>query len=96
MTNTQGTALAGITGWTQEFIDKLHEGWITSAEQVAELAATAQGLSALSEHLGISARHARRLVDAACLRLDLDTVAASKRRAAARKRPRAVPPEKIS
>lgn len=96
MTNTQGTALAGITGWTQEFIDKLNEGWITSAEQVAELAATAQGLAALSEHLGITERHARRLVEAACLRLDLDAVAASKRRAAARNRPRGAPPEEIS
>jgi hypothetical protein len=37
-------------------------------------------MAVLSEHLGISDGHAQRLVDAACARLDLDTIA-SKRRA---------------
>ena len=79
MRSTRETLLAGIPGWTQELIDRLNEGWITSAEQVAELAATAHGMAALGEHLGISDRHAQQLVEAACVRLDLDTIASRRR-----------------
>jgi len=79
MIDMQGTLLTGISGWTQELIDKLNEGWITSAEQVVELAATPQGLAALGEHLGICERDAQRLVEAACVRLDLDTIASRRR-----------------
>ena len=79
MSNTEETLLAGIPGWTQDLIDRLNEGWITSAEQVVELAATPHGMAALSEHLGISERHAKRLVEATCVRLDLDTIAARRR-----------------
>jgi hypothetical protein len=85
MASTQCTPLAGISGWTQEFIDKLNEGWITSAEQVVELAATPQGLTALGEHLSITTRHARQLVEAAGVRLDVDAVATSRQRARPRK-----------
>ena len=79
MIGTQGTLLTGIPGWTKELIDKLNEGWITTAEQVVELGATPEGLAALSEHLGIPASRALRLVDAACLRIDLDMVAYKRR-----------------
>ena len=79
MSSTRETLLAGIPGWTQDLIDQLNEGWITSAEQVVELAATPQGMAALSEHLGISDRHAQQLVEAACVRLDLDTIASRRR-----------------
>ena len=79
MSSTHETQLAGIPGWTQDLIDRLNEGWITSAEQVAELAATPHGMAALSEHLGISDGHAQQLVEAACARLDLDTIAARRR-----------------
>lgn len=83
MSNTQGTRLDGIPGWTPDLIDRLNEGWITTAEQVVELAATADGIAALTEHLEIPEWQARSLVDAACARLDLDAVAASARRARA-------------
>jgi len=79
MIDIQGTPLTGIPGWTQEFIDTLNESWITSAEQLVELAATPQGLAALRQHLGISEHHAHRLVEAACVRLDLDTIASRHR-----------------
>ena len=87
MTSTQGTPLAGIPGWTQDLIERLNEGWITSTEQVAELGATPQGIAALSEHLEISEPDARRLVEAACARLDVDAVAASRLRARLLSRP---------
>lgn len=96
MTSTHATPLAGIPGWTREFIDKLNEGWITSAEQVVDLAATPRGLAALSEYLGVTGRHARRLVAAACLRASPDSVAAAKRRSASHKRRREPPPEEMS
>jgi len=79
MSSTQGTLLAGIPGWTQDLIERLNEGWITTAEQVVELAGTPHGMAVLSEHLGISDGHAQRLVDAACARLDLDTIVAKRR-----------------
>ena len=79
MSSTRETLLAGIPGWTQDLIDRLNEGWITSAEQVVELAATPHGMAALSEHLGISDRQAQQLVEAACVRLDLDTIASRRR-----------------
>ncbi len=79
MSSTEGTFLAGIPGWTQDLIDRLNEGWITTAEQVVELAGTPHGMAVLSEHLGISDSHAHRLVDAACARLDLDMVASRRR-----------------
>jgi hypothetical protein len=80
MSSNQGTPLDDIPGWTRDLIDRLNEGWITAAEQVVELAATAQGMAALAEHLEIPEWHARALVDAACARLDVDAVAASTRR----------------
>ena len=80
MSNTQGTLLDGIPGWTQELIEKLNEGWITSAEQVVELAATPHGMAALTEHLEIPEWQVRSLLDAACARLDVDAVATSERR----------------
>jgi methylphosphotriester-DNA--protein-cysteine methyltransferase len=79
MSSAQGTLLAGIPGWTQDFIDRLNEGWITTAEQVVELAGTPHGMAVLSEHLGISDSHAHRIVAAACARLDLDTIASRRR-----------------
>jgi hypothetical protein len=79
MSSAQGTLLAGIPGWTQDFIDRLNEGWITTAEQVVELAGTPHGMAVLSEHLGISNGHAQRLVEAACVQLDLDTIASRRR-----------------
>jgi hypothetical protein len=96
MTSTQATPLAGIPGWTQEFIGRLKEGWITSAEQVADLAATPQGLAALREHLDITGRQARRLVAAARARAGLGAVAAAKRRTASHKRMRKLPPEETA
>jgi hypothetical protein len=79
MSSTRETQLAGIPGWTQDLIHRLNEGWITSAEQVAELAATSHGMAALSEHLGISDGHAQQLGEAACVRLDHDTIASRRR-----------------
>jgi len=79
MSSTRETLLAGIPGWTQDLIDRLNEGWITSAEQVVELAATPHGMAALSEHLGISDSDAQQLVEAACVQLDLDTIASRRR-----------------
>jgi len=79
MSSNRETLLAGIPGWTHDLIDRLKEGWITSAEQLAELAATPHGMAALAEHLGISDHHAQQLVDAACVQLDLDTVASRRR-----------------
>jgi len=87
--------LAGIPGWTQALIDRLNEGWITSAEQVVELAATPHGMAALSEHLEVPQWQARSLVDAACTRLDLDTIA-SRRRAGPLYRATEAPPEELS
>jgi hypothetical protein len=51
-------------------VSRLREVWITSAEQVVALAATAGGITSLTSHLRTTEDRARELVDRARAALD--------------------------
>ena len=59
------TPLRGVPGWTDEHVERLAQAWITTAEQVVAISATAGGLRSLAEQLAASEDEARPLVEAA-------------------------------
>ena len=59
------TPLEQISDWSKDYVSKAKESWITTAEQVVALAATAGGVRSLSEQLQISEDKTRELVDSA-------------------------------
>jgi hypothetical protein len=65
MNGQDNTPLTDVSGWRKDYIDKLAESWITSAEQVVGMAATAEGIQALAQQLDVSIEEMRRLIDLA-------------------------------
>ena len=61
----EDTPLEKVPGWTSRHVDRLRSAWITTAEQVAALAATSRGVGSLAEQLEVSEAEARQLADAA-------------------------------
>ena len=59
------TPLRDVPGWPKAVAKKLEENWITTAEQLLAMSATADGLRSLAEHVGVSEDRMRQLVDAA-------------------------------
>ena len=59
------TPLDTVEGWSDEHVTRLREVWITSAEQVAALAATAGGVTSLAQQLATTEERARDLVEKA-------------------------------
>jgi hypothetical protein len=59
------TPLEQVSGWSKDYITKAKESWITTAEQVVALAATAGGVRSLSEQLQIAEDKTRELIDSA-------------------------------
>ena len=59
------TPLSTVPGWTKALVDSLSAHWITTAEQVVGIAATAQGVRTLTKHLGVSEHDMQQLVDSA-------------------------------
>jgi hypothetical protein len=59
------TPLDLVDGWTADYVSKMNEVWITTAEQVVALGATDGGVRAISEQLRIESDAARKLLDAA-------------------------------
>lgn len=74
MSNTGGTPLKQVPGWSDALVQKLAESWITTAEQVLATSATPGGVQTLASHLGVSEERMKQLVDAA--RASLSTEAA--------------------
>jgi hypothetical protein len=66
------TPLAAVPGWSSKHIDRLQAAWITTAEQVVALGATADGIQSLSEQLQVSPDETRRLVELAARALSED------------------------
>ena len=54
-----------VDGWTDDYVRKMNDVWITTAEQVVALGATDGGVRAISEQLGIEPGPARELLEAA-------------------------------
>lgn len=69
------TPLKNVAGWSANHIDRLKESWITTAEQVAALAATKRGVVSLAEQLGVSEAEARTLIASAHAELTPETQA---------------------
>jgi hypothetical protein len=65
MSSHEGTPLTAVPGWTRAHTNKLAGNWITTAEQVVGMAATAQGVQTLAQQLGLSEQQMRRLVEQA-------------------------------
>jgi hypothetical protein len=61
----EGTPLSAAAGWSQDLIDKLAGSWITTAEQVAGMGATPDGVRTLAAQLDIQETAANRLIDSA-------------------------------
>lgn len=59
------TLLEQVSDWSEYHVARAKESWITTAEQVVALAATAQGIRSLSEQLKISEEETRGLVESA-------------------------------
>ena len=59
------TPLRDVPGWKAEYVERLAQAWITSAEQVVAVSSTPGGLRSLAEQLGVSEDEANRLVEAA-------------------------------
>jgi hypothetical protein len=59
------TPLRDVPGWTDEYVERAEQAWITTAEQVVALDATPGGLRSLAEQLGVSEDEARPIVEAA-------------------------------
>jgi hypothetical protein len=67
------TPLEAVRGWSPDQVARMKAAWITTAEQVVALSATASGLQSLSEQLQMSRDEARRLVDLARSVLSAET-----------------------
>jgi hypothetical protein len=59
------TPLDLVDGWTADYVSKMREAWITTAEQVVALGATDGGVRAISEQLQVESGTAQRLLEAA-------------------------------
>jgi hypothetical protein len=59
------TPLSSVPGWSKALVDALSAHWITTAEQVVAIAATAEGVGTLTTHLGVSEHDMRQLLDSA-------------------------------
>lgn len=59
------TPLTAVDGWTAALVAKMSSAWVTTAEQLVGIAATAGGLASLAELLEADQDQVRRLVDAA-------------------------------
>jgi hypothetical protein len=68
------TPLTDVSGWSKNHIARLKESWITTAEQVVALSATADGVRSLAQQLNIPEDEVRRLVDAARAKLSPETL----------------------
>lgn len=64
--------LDSVPGWSAKNVERLQASWITTAEQVVALAATATGIQSLSEQLQVSHDEVRRLVELAAQALSAD------------------------
>jgi hypothetical protein len=67
--------LEDVEGWPAEYATNLKKNWITTAEQVVAIAATAGGLSALASQLATSEANLKGLVDLAKQTLPADVIA---------------------
>lgn len=59
------TPLGTVPGWTPAYVNRMKAVWITTAEQIAALAATPRGVTSLAEQLGVADAEASRLAEAA-------------------------------
>lgn len=59
------TSLKGLPGWTDAYVERLAQSWITTAEQVVAVSATEGGLRSVAEQLGVPEDEARHLVESA-------------------------------
>jgi len=57
--------LGTVPGWSSKHVEILESNWITTANQVVAIAATASGLSHMAEQLGVNDREMKKLVDLA-------------------------------
>lgn len=65
MSAEHGIPLDHVKGWPREYVAKLKESWVTTAEQLVAMAATEGGLTAVASQLGVPEKEMRRLVDLA-------------------------------
>jgi len=72
MTLARETPLSGVPGWLPEYVRKLEESWITTAEQVVAIAETPNGVTTLAARLGVRQPEIERLLDQARAALPSD------------------------
>src|SRR4051812_27829098 len=65
MSTHQGTPLSAVDGWSEAHANKLAQHWITTAEQVVGMGATAEGVRTLAEQLGVPSTEMQRLLERA-------------------------------
>ncbi len=59
----QDTELDRLGFWPRAALERLSASWITTAEQLVAIAATADGMAALAQETGLPARELEQLVD---------------------------------
>jgi hypothetical protein len=68
-TGMADTPLESVPGWSKEDVAHMKKSWITTAEQVVALGATTDGIRSVAEQLGVPEDEARRLIEAARMKL---------------------------
>jgi len=64
-----GTELSALGFWPADAVQRLHASWITTAEQVVAISATADGISALAQQTSLQENVLRALIERTAQRL---------------------------